>query len=36
MERFSGGGRYLVFDGLLDSSEQTEQKIEDIQTYRAG
>jgi len=28
--------RQQVFDGLLDSSEQTEQKIEDIQTYHAG
>jgi hypothetical protein len=28
--------RQQVFGGLLDSSEQTEQKIEDIQNYRAG
>jgi hypothetical protein len=28
--------RQRVFGGLLDSSEQTEQRIEDTQTYRAG
>ena len=28
--------REQVFGGLLDSNEQTKQKVEDIQSYRAG